>query len=96
VQRKTGWHSGVSIKSPLDCIHSGSKHRGPKTHRTSYSPCSLGPCMTPELATVVGRMRVASGSMRGQMTMKAERHWVLRYIGSEGGRRLCVVEMYIG
>src|SRR5258706_2991544 len=93
VQRKTGWHSGVSIKSLLDHIHSGFKHHWPKTHRTRCSPYSLGLCMTPEPATVVGHTRVASGLMRGRMTMEAERHLVLGYICSEG-RRLSVAEMH--
>jgi len=43
--------------------------------------------MNPELAKVVGRMRVAG---------QAERHSVLGRIGSEGGRRLSIIEMYIG
>src|SRR5258706_15063051 len=95
VQRKTGWHSGVSIKSLRNHIHPGSEHRWPKTHRTRCSPYSLGLYMTPELATVVDHMRVASGSMRGRMTMEAERHLVLGHISSEG-RRWSVAEMHAG
>jgi hypothetical protein len=51
--------------------------------------------MTPELATVVGHIRVASGSMRGRITMEAERYSVLGHMCSEG-RRLSVTEMHIG
>jgi hypothetical protein len=51
--------------------------------------------MAPELATVARHIRVASGLIRGQITIKAKQYLVFGHMCSEG-KRLSIAKIYIG
>jgi hypothetical protein len=86
VQRKTSWHSRISMKRLWDCNHLRSKKCRWLKIPTRHSRYSLDLSMTRELATVVGRKGVARGLMIGLMALEVEWRSALGRMASEGWR----------